>query len=68
MHKNVAIDNQKKRLPGNVTDYNETKYRVDVLDIKRPESIAHKVVQDDSPSKVFISRNKFCNTVQRGNC
>ena len=30
MHKNVAIDNQKKRLPGNVTDYNETKYRVDV--------------------------------------
>ena len=28
-----------------------------------PKGIVHKVVEDDGPSKVFISWNKFCNTV-----
>ena len=37
MHINVAIDSQKKRLPENVTYYNEAKYRLDVLDIIWPE-------------------------------
>ena len=32
MHRNVAVDNEKKRLPETVAYYNETKYGVDVLD------------------------------------
>lgn len=32
MHRSVAVDNQKKRLPETVAYYNNTKYGVDVLD------------------------------------